>query len=122
VDLRIDEAKNIAYIALSGQLTERVILDAFDAAVTSEQYNKGIGRLWDFTNADLSSLKSDAIRRMAQYSIGFPPGINDVKVAFVAGRPLEFGLSRMFEAFSTEANTKIAVFRSVDAAEEWIMA
>ena len=120
MDLRIDEEKNIAYIALAGRLTERVVLDAFDAAVSSEEYKKGMGRLWDFTDADLSLLNSETIRRMAQHSKSFPPGINDVKVAFMAGRPLEFGLSRMFEAFSMDARTEIAVFHTLEEAEAWM--
>jgi len=120
VNLRIDEAKNIAYIALSGRLTERVILDAFDASVSSEDYKSGMGRLWDFTKADLSSLNSSTIRRMAQHSKEFPPGINDVKVAFVVDRPVEYGLARMFEAFSQDASTEIAVFYRLEEAEAWM--
>ena len=86
--------------------------------------------LWSETNwsrdmvararADLSSLDSSTIAMMAQHSTKYPPGINDVKVAFVAGRGLEFGLSRMFAAFSEEASTKISVFYSLSDAEYWL--
>ncbi len=57
---------------------------------------------------------------LTQHSTTFPPGINDVKVAFVASRKLEFGLSRMFEAFSADASTKISVFYSLAEAEDWL--
>jgi hypothetical protein len=43
-----------------------------------------------------------------------------VKVAFVAGRKLEYGLSRMFEFFSKDANTTIDVFYSIEEAEAWL--
>jgi hypothetical protein len=57
---------------------------------------------------------------MAQYSLRFPPGINDVKVAFVASRDIEYGLSRLFE-ISSKAMTPIEVFRGMDEAERWMM-
>lgn len=121
MELRFDQAKSIAHIKLSGLLSSADILDAFDAAVAHPDYRKGMARLWDFQDADLSSLDSATIAMMAQHSTKYPPGINDVKVAFVAGRGLEFGLSRMFTAFSEEARTKISVFYSRSDAEDWLV-
>jgi len=118
--LRIDEKKNIAYIKLSGQLSQEVILRAFDLTVSDKKYKKGMGRLWDFRDADLSSLGSETIAAMAQYSLRFPPGLNDVKVSFVTSKDLEYGLSRMFEMLSN-AKTPIRVFRAIDKAENWMM-
>jgi hypothetical protein len=120
MDLRFDQEKNIAYIKLAGELSEETVLGAFDLAVSDGQYASGMGRLWDFTEADLTSLNAATIQAMAQYSLRFPPGINDVKVAFVASRDLEFGLSRMFE-MTSKAKTPIHVFRGMDEAESWMM-
>lgn len=120
MDLRIDEEKNIAYIKLSGLLSKKVILNAFDLTVSDKRYKNGMGRLWDFRDAELSSLDSETITEMAQYSLRFPQGINDVKVAFVTSKDLEYGLSRMFE-MSSKAMTPIRVFRAMDEAEKWMM-
>ena len=120
MDLRIDEEKNIAYIKLSGLLSKKVILSAFDLTVSDKRYKNGMGRLWDFRDAELSSLDSETITEMAQYSLRFPQGINDVKVAFVTSKDLEYGLSRMFE-MSSKAMTPIRVFRAMDEAEKWMM-
>ena len=120
MDLRIDEEKNIAYIKLSGLLSKKIILSAFDLTVSDRRYKNGMGRLWDFRDADLSSLEAETITEMAQYSLRFPPGINDVKVAFVTDRDIEYGLTRMFE-ISSEAMTPIQVFRAMDEAEKWMM-
>ena len=57
---------------------------------------------------------------MSKYSLRFPPGVNDVKVALVTETDLEFGLSRMFE-LSSKAKTPIRVFRDLDEAERWIV-
>ena len=120
VELKIDQDKNIAYIKIKGSVTSKQVLNAFDTAVSDPQYKKGMARLWDFTEADLSAIDSDTIFQMAQYSLRFPPGINDVKVAFVTSRPLEYGLARMFE-MTSRAKTPISVFESIDEAQKWMM-
>ena len=121
MDLQIDEKRNIAYIKLSGPLSKENILNAFDLTVSDKRYRKGMGRLWDFRDADLSSLDTKTITTMAQYSLKFPPGINDVKVSFVTATDLEYGLSRMFE-MSSKARTPIRVFRDMEKAERWMIA
>ena len=122
MDLRIDEEKNIAYIKIIGKVSSKDILAAFDVAVSSDKYGKGMGRLWDFTDIDLSSLDSDLIPQMAQYSQSFPPGISDVKVAFVVTKGNEYGLVRMFQAYSEiYAITQVKIFASIEEAEKWMM-
>lgn len=120
MDLRIHEGNNIAYIKLSGPLSKKVIISAFDSTVSDKRYKEGMGRLWDFRDADLSPLDPDTITEMAQYSLKFPPGINDVKVALVTGTDLDYGLTRMFQ-MSSKAVTPIRVFRAIDEAEKWMM-
>ena len=122
IDLRIDEIKNIAYIKITGKVRSKDILNAFDLAVSSENYKKGMGRLWDFTEIDLTSLESSAIPTMAQYSSKFPAGIRDVKVAFAVKNPMEYGLTRMFQTYSDiYANSQVMVFNTIKEAEEWMM-
>ena len=120
MDLSIDEEKNIAHIKLSGVLSSKAIIDAFDLAVADKRYKDGMGRLWDFRDADLSSLESETVISMAQYSSKYPSGINDVKVAFLVSREIEYGLSRMFQ-MTSESKTPIQVFRVLDEAEKWMM-
>ncbi len=89
MDLQIDKAKNIACIKMSGPFSFVEVLNAFDTAVSADNYKAGMGRLLDFREIDLSAIDSDTIRKMVKYSLSFPPGINDVKVAFVIARTLE---------------------------------
>lgn len=122
MDLRIDETKNIAYIKMTGKVLSKDFLGAFDLAVSSEKYKKGMGRLWDLREIDLSSLKSNAIRSMAQYSLNFPAGIRDVKVAFVVRVSFAYGLTRMFQTYSDiYAKSQVMIFDTVEKAEKWLM-
>ena len=120
MELQIDQEKNIAFIKLTGQPSREDIVQAFDAAVQDEKYKKGMGRLWDFRDADLSSFDTATIVDLAQHSLKYPPGINDVKVAFVTGKDIDYGLSRMFEMASA-SKTPINVYRSMDEAKKWMM-
>jgi hypothetical protein len=120
VELQFDQPRNFAHIKLSGELSERMILDAFDATVSHKKYRNGMGRLWDFSDADLSSLDAATVIRMTKYSAGFPHGINDVKVAFVATEPLEYGLTRMFEAHSEDVDTQVRSFQTIEEAVTWM--
>ena len=120
MELKIDNRKKIAHITLRGPLSREEILKAFDEVVADKNYKKGMGRLWDFREADLSLLTTDTVKQMAQYSLNFPAGINDVKVAFVTSRPLEYGLSRMFE-MTSRAKTPLRVFDNIDEAQKWMM-
>jgi hypothetical protein len=59
---------------------------------------------------------------MAQYSLSFPPGIGDVKVAFVATETSAYGLTRMFQEYSDiYSETQVMVFDNLDEAEKWMM-
>jgi hypothetical protein len=119
--LRFDTARNVACIKMSGPLSGPAILGAFHAAVGSPEYQTGMARLWDFTEADPSSLDSETLEQMARHSLRFPPGVRDVRVALVAPSDLGYGLARMFEAFSNGvAAITPRVFHSVEEAEAWL--
>lgn len=120
MNLQIDERKNTAYIKLSGLLSKEVIINALDLTISDKRYKKGMGRIWDIRDADLSFLDTKVIAELGQYSLKYPPGINNVKVAFVVGSDLGYGLCRMFEMLS-QAKTPTHVFRAMDKAEKWMM-
>ena len=48
MDLRTDKEKNIAYIKLSGQLSKKAILRAFDLTVADIRYRDGYGEAMGF--------------------------------------------------------------------------
>lgn len=120
-ELSFDASKKIARIKIKGRTGSGEILETFDLAVASEEYAPGMGRLWDFTEVDLRDLDSATIREMARYSARFPPGIGDVRVAFVVKESMVFGLTRMFQAYSdAHARTSVQIFETVESAEAWM--
>ena len=79
-----------------------------------------MGRLWDFREADLSDLSAGIISELAQYSLGFAKGINDVKVSFVVSKPDEYNVLRMLQTFSQSAKTQIMVYYDMANAIKWV--
>ena len=118
MEIRLDKSKNIAYIKIIGEANSKEILSAFDEAVSSKDYRKGMGRLWDFTEIDLASLEKNVIPEMSRYPTKFPTGIRDVKVAFVVSKSLEYGLTREFQAYSEiYAKSQVRIFTKLVEAE-----
>ncbi len=118
--IQIDDKKNVAVITMTGRIDKNLILKAFDETVRNQRYRPGMSRLWDFRKSDLSLLESSSIIAMVDYTTQFPAGISDVKVAFLVARKLEYGLARMFEAFSEDANTSVRSFYSMEEALDWV--
>ncbi len=56
MDFLFDSETNTVSIRLVGSLDRETILGALDACVSDDRYRSGMGRLWDFREADLSSL------------------------------------------------------------------
>jgi hypothetical protein len=117
---KFNKAQNYYIIEMTGLLTNEQILHAFDAAVSHINYQKGMARIWDFREADLSRITSDSIMSMAQYSLAFPEGINDVKVAFIVKREPDLKLTKKFKSFAKKTKTPIQIFFSIEEAENWV--
>jgi len=99
MNLRFDEKKNIVYIKLSGTISIKDIIKAFDRVVADKQYRIGMGRLWDFREVDMDAVQTGDVIKGSHHPQVFPAGISDVKVAIVTNRDLEYGLSRMSALF-----------------------
>ena len=78
--------------------------------------------LWDVTNADLSTLKGDQLRKIAEAMSRVSEVRRGGKTAFVYDKPLEFGIGRMFQAYSEMEDMPFEVqsFKSFDEAKAWL--
>ena len=114
------KTQNFCIIKMDGLITSEQIFHAFDAAVSHIDYQKGMARIWDFREADLSRITPDSIMSLAQYSLAFPKGINDVNVAFVVKRDLELELVTKSKSIASKTKTPIQIFKSIEEAEDWL--
>ena len=78
--------------------------------------------IWDFTEADLSSITADEIRALASGVKKLAHSREGGKTAIVAPEDISYGFGRMYQIFA-EIYAQIAdiqVFRSRSEAERWL--
>ena len=74
--------------------------------------------LWDLRQAQFA-LSSSEVRALAEFTKKHSP-FSHLRMAFVVGSDLEFGLVRMFEVFREAKGTQTEVFREMHEALEWL--
>ncbi len=115
--IQIEPATGMAIATCSGVLR---LNDAQEgvAALWKTPGWAGRSAVWDFREAQLDFSASDA-RELGQFVLRNQPATPPSKVAFVVGRDLDFGMSRMFEVFREDPRTAFRVFRDYDEAISW---
>ncbi len=121
MNIKFAENDKYVQIKLSGRITAVEILNAFDTTVYHNNYKPGMGRVWDFREADLSDLSAGIIYELAHYSLGFSAGINDVKVSYVVSRSNEYNVMRMLQTFSQGTKTQTMVYYNIANAIKWVL-
>ena len=113
--------KNLVIIKCSGDMQVKSLLEACDEALSDPQYKKGMGRIWDVFDADLSQITTEQVHEITSYLTTRADDVNYVRVGIVAGNSLGFGLARVFSSVSDHtAKNKVMPFRSLEDAEEWV--
>jgi hypothetical protein len=121
VHTAIDAAAGVIIHTVVGDLGIDDVQQAFALRSSHPDYHPEMCVLWDLSQANASRISTDEIRRLAQRNksrvkktgIGY-------KVAFVAPRDIEYGLSRMYEMFSDETPVENRVFRTIEEARLWL--
>jgi hypothetical protein len=107
---------------VTGDLSIEDIQQAFAERTKHPDFKPGMSILWDLREGDASRLTSNDIRRIAGTNKarlrkkGVP-----YKVAFIAPRDIEYGLSRMYEMFADASLAENRVFRTLDEARRWLV-
>ncbi len=119
ISAKYDLAKDLTIVTAKGVITADDLLDwgnnYYEGQITSLI-------LWDVTNADLSSLQADQLREIAENMSRISEVRKGGKTAFVYDKPLEYGIGRMFQAYSEMEDMPFEVqsFQSFDEAKAWL--
>jgi hypothetical protein len=112
--------ENHVLIRLNGLFTIDDLLSCFDYVVNHYDYKLGMSRIWELTNAHFEIRESDEIEILANYSLLFPPGINNVKVALVSDVNNNWILIQLFKAHTQNTKLKVEAFNSLHQAQNWV--
>ena len=119
ISAKYDTDKDLTIVTAEGVITADDLLDwgnnYYEGQITSLI-------LWDVTKADLSGLQSDKLRKIAEIMSRISEARRGGKTAFVYDNPLEFGIGRMFQAYSEMEDMPFQVqsFRSFHEARKWL--
>ncbi len=78
--------------------------------------------LWDLLGAELCKLGNDEIRMIATKAKGIAYVGKGGKIAFVFGKPLNFGAGRMLDAYNevVKMPSEIRISHTIDDAKKWL--
>jgi hypothetical protein len=107
----------------SGTVTSEEYLAALKAhlAQAKDKFQKYRYSLSDYTAVTKVEISSKDVELIAQLSKDAAVLNPDAVVAVVAPRDAAYGMARMWQILSDEAQWDIRVFRSTDDAKEWIV-
>lgn len=121
VHTEIDQSRNLIVQTVTGDFTLQQFIKTFKKTINHPDFKSGMNVLWDFSDASLASTETDDIHQMIQF-IRFhidKRGTN-FKLAIVARGKLEFGLSRMYQAYGEILPFDKKVFYDLQQAVNWI--
>ena len=114
-----DEIKDLTIVTVKGLITAADLLD------WGNRYYQGKITpliLWDVTQADLSTLQADQLNDIAENMSRISEARRGGKTAFVYSKPLEYGIGRMFQAYSEMQRMPFEVqsFQNFEEAMAWL--
>ncbi len=112
--------KDLTVHRAEGKVLAADIISKIDEYYSGNTVSKKV--LWDFSGADASGIESDEVREIARLTRKYADIRKGGRTALVFSGDLEFGLGRMFTAFSRFEETpyEFGCFRSLEKAKEWL--
>ena len=117
--VRIDPAGPVVLVQPSGTLSLEIVEGLLGEIASLPGSERGMPRVWDLSDADLSSVEASLVSVLAKRITEQVPDGQPTRIAIVAPDDLAFGLSRVYGAHRGESTVTYAVFREAAAAMAW---
>ena len=108
-------------LTASGTISSADIIKALHGLLQDSQFKSGMDILWDFRQVKTENMRADQIREIVSFIKNNQEkrGAN-YRVALVVSRDIDFGLARMYEAYTQELPFQLQIFKELSAAEDWL--
>jgi hypothetical protein len=115
----VDIQKNLTVFTCKGKISADEIMKTIKSFYGSTPSRNII---WDSTEADLSSLKGDEIRSLANYVKWIAHSREGGKSAIVSPKNASYGVVRMYQSYAEiyAQISNVEVFRSRLEADRWV--
>jgi len=118
----IDKTTGLIRTTASGRVTGEDLVAYYHRLRSHPDFRSNLSEIFDLTDVTAAEVGADDVRRLSSVTEEFTHRGVTVKVAIVAPRDLEFGLSRMYEMLQSQSKNDVRVFRDRAEAEAWIFA
>ena len=119
IETIVDSQNDLSVFTVNGELTVDEIIERVE-----EYYTKHPTKLvlWIMGDVDLSAITRIGIERIIQIAKKNTGKRQEGKTAIVGAKDTEYGLARMYEAYTGFENLpyEYKIFKEVDEAKEWL--
>jgi len=119
IETIIDSQNNLSVFTVNGALIADEIIERVE-----EYYTRHPTKLvlWIMGEVDLTAITSSGIERIIQIAKKHTGKRQEGKTAIVGSKDIDYGLARMYEAYTGIENLpyEYKIFRDVDEAKEWL--
>jgi len=112
---RLDPARRLVLTHSSGVLTDREVREVYEAIRKDPAFESTFQQLCDLRDVTEITATVETLRDLARSHI-FAAG---TRRAFVVARDVDYGMSRLFQAYALEGAV-LEVFRDIEKAEMWL--
>jgi hypothetical protein len=117
IEVRIDAERNVVFARVSGEVGGDDLAAAGKALLENPDYRPTMNSLWDLRGMEFTG-EVEPLRTLARFVT--QPGVisEPIRAALLVGRPVDFGLARLYQTHAQDAPVKYQVFE--DEREAWI--
>lgn len=119
IQLVFNDTEKYVLVIVKGILRIPDIELTFKQIISSSEYQQGMKRIWDLSEADLSELDADKVKTATEIPSTFIQGKSSSKVALVSNRDINMALLKLFKVYSIDDKSKIEIFTSLEEAKNW---
>jgi hypothetical protein len=117
----INEELGVVLSTWVGSVSDENVVGEYRQLYDNKRWKPGFHEIADMRDVDVSGLTGKGVREVSMMVEGYTAGkCEGFKTAVIASEDLPFGLARMYEAVSNESPESVMVFRTVEAALEWM--
>ena len=122
IDFSFDATLRARVATYTGRVDDRELLETYTALLTAADYDTTLNDLVDLTSIENLEVSSDALRELVRVFQPIDPYLSGRRRAIVAPSDSVYGMARMYEILRSDSPEEIRVFRSLDAARDWLAA
>lgn len=121
VNTEILEENNLVIYHVSDYVSLPIIVKSIESTLLNRKYHAGMNSIWHFEDHVTVDVSSKDLMHVAEYArMTIDQAGVKYKLALVASEDLPYGMTRIYEAWSSDRPVTINNFRKLDDAFDWI--